>query len=144
MIAVMRELWTKGSAEYHGEHLDFSRVHAEPTPDVAIPLYVGGHSDVAIERAARCDGWMGLDFDVDDVPALVTRIQQARHRAGRASEPFEIFLSPRGDAKADIYRRLEDMGVTAVIAPSWALQEGDFGSLDAKRRQLAEFAAAHF
>ena len=87
---------------------------------------------------------MGLDFDVDDVPALVTRIQQARHRAGRASEPFEIFLSPRGDAKADIYRRLEDMGVTAVIAPSWALQEGDFGSLDAKRRQLAEFAAAHF
>jgi probable F420-dependent oxidoreductase len=144
MIEVMRQLWREGSAEYHGKHLDFSKVHAQPQPTHPIPIYVGGHTQAAIERAARCDGWMGLDFDIEDVPALIERIQRARHSADREAEPFEIFLSPRGEPEADTYHRLEQMGVTAVILPSWALQDGDLSSLDAKRRQMERFAAKFF
>lgn len=144
MIDVMRSLWSTGSAEYHGRHLDFPRVFSEPTPGVPIPLYVGGHSQAAVERAARCDGWMGLDFALDEVPGMIERIRDARRRLGRDTEPFEIFLSPRGDVEADTYRRLEGMGVTSVVVPSWALLEGRFEDIDAKRRQMEQFASSFF
>jgi alkanesulfonate monooxygenase SsuD/methylene tetrahydromethanopterin reductase-like flavin-dependent oxidoreductase (luciferase family) len=140
MIEVLRMLWKTGSAEFHGEHFDFPKVHAQPLPGHPIPLYVGGHTDAAIRRAARCDGWMGLDFAMEEIPAVVEKIRAARRDVGRESEPFEIFLSPRGEVESDTYRRLEDMGVTAVLLPSWALLDGDFTSLDAKRRQMEAFA----
>jgi probable F420-dependent oxidoreductase len=140
MIEVLRMLWKTGSAELHGEHFDFPKVHAQPLPGHPIPLYVGGHTDAAIRRAARCDGWMGLDFAMEEIPAVVEKIRAARRDVGRESEPFEIFLSPRGEVESDTYRRLEDMGVTAVLLPSWALLDGDFTSLDAKRRQMEAFA----
>ena len=144
MIEIMRELWRTGSAEYHGEHFDFGRVYAEPKPDQTIPLYVGGHTNAAIRRAARCDGWMGLDFAVEEIPAVVQQLREAREEAGTADGPFEIMLSPRAEPDAGLYRRLEDMGVTGVILPTWSLMEGDFASVDAKRRQMEEFAGRFF
>lgn len=144
MIQVLRMLWTTGSAELHGECFDFPRVHAQPLPSHPIPLYVGGHSDAAIRRAAKCDGWMGLDFPLEEVPAVVERVQGARQALGRRDEPFEIFLSPREEVKPDVCRRLEDLGVTALLLPAWSLLGGDFSSLDAKRRQMERFAKECF
>ena len=143
MIEVLRMLWSSGCAEFHGEHFDFPRVHAQPVPDHPIPLYVGGHTDVAIRRAAGCEGWMGLDFPLSEVPGVVERVRSARREAGREHEPFEIFLSPREEVDADTYRRLEEMGVTAVLLPAWSLLGGDFSSLDAKRRQMEGFAKSY-
>jgi len=144
MIQVLRMLWSTGSAELHGEHFDFPRVHAQPLPSHPIPLYVGGHTDAAIRRAASCDGWMGLDFPLEEVPGVVERVRNARQAVGRHGEPFEIFLSPREEVQPDTYRRLEDMGVTAVLLPAWSLMGGDFGGLDAKRRQMEGFAREFF
>lgn len=143
MIEILRMLWRTGEAELHGQHFDFSRAHAQPLPGHPIPLYVGGHTDAAIRRAARCDGWMGLDFPMEEIPDVVAKVQAARREAGGESEPFEIFLSPRGVVESDTYRRLEDMGVTAVLLPSWSLLDGDFTSLDAKRRQMDAFASEY-
>lgn len=143
MIQILRMLWSTGSAELHGEYFDFPRVHAQPLPGHPIPLYVGGHTDVAIRRAADCDGWMGLDFPLEEVPTVVERVRSARRAAGREREPFEIFLSPREEVEADTYRRLEDMGVTAVLLPAWSLLGGEFSGLDAKRRQMEDFANAY-
>ena len=144
MIEIIRRLWREGSVEYHGEHFDFARVYAEPKPDHPIALYVGGHTEAAIRRAARCEGWMGLDFAVDEIPAVTRRIQRAREDAGTDASPFEIILSPRAEPSAELYRQLEEMGVTGVILPSWSLMQGDFTSVDAKRRQMESFAAKFF
>ena len=149
MIDILRLLWQSGSAEFHGKHFDFPLVYAEPTPDQPIPIYVGGHTGPAIRRAARCDGWMGLDFEVEAIPGVVQEIRDAldiekRRLATDPDAPFEIILSPRAEPSRDLYQRLEDMGVTGVILPSWALMEGDFESLDAKRRQLERFAESFF
>jgi probable F420-dependent oxidoreductase len=144
MIEIMRKLWRDGSVEYHGEHFDFARVHAQPMPDHPIPLYVGGHTEAAIRRAARCEGWMGLDFAVDEIPAVIQRIRRAREEVGTDASPFEIILSPRAEPSVELHRRLEEMGVTGVILPVWRLMQGDFASVDAKRRQMEGFAAKFF
>jgi len=143
MIQILRMLWSSGSAEFHGEHFDFPRIHSQPLPGHPIPLYVGGHSEVAIRRAADCDGWMGLDFPVQEISGVVERVRAARRAAGREAEPFDIFLSPRGEVELDTYRRLDDLGVTDVLLPAWSLLGGDYSSLDAKRRQMEGFAKAY-
>ena len=140
MIEILRQLWRTGTAELHGAHYDFERAHAQPTPGHEIPLYVGGHTDAAIRRAAGCDGWMGLDFPMEEIPGVVAKVRQARVAAGRADEPFEIFLSQQGPPEDDTFRRLEDLGVTSVLLPAFALLPGDHESLDAKRRQMDAFA----
>ena len=56
----------------------------------------------------------------------------AREAAGRAGEPFEIFLSLRGKLDRDAVQELEAMGVTALLLPAWALQRDGAASLAAK------------
>lgn len=140
MIEIMRALWETGEAEHHGRHYDFPRVHAEPRPPGPIPIWVGGHSEAAIRRAAGCDGWMGLDFGLDDVPPVIERLRSARREAGRDAASFEIILALRGALDAGSLARLESMGVTGVILPAWSLLEGDFSSLEAKRDQMERVA----
>jgi probable F420-dependent oxidoreductase len=144
MIEIMRRLWQDGSAEFHGEHFDFPKVYAEPVPSEPIPLYVGGHTPAAIRRSANCDGWMGLDFAVEDIPAVISQLREARVKCGRQDSPFEIILSPRSHPSQDLYTQLEDMGVTGIILPAWSLLEGDFTSLEAKREQMERFASTYF
>ncbi len=149
MIQILRQLWTQGSAEFHGEYFDFPLVHAEPCPQEPIPIYVGGHTEAAIRRAARTDGWMGLDFAIEEIAPIVERVRRAlddekRSQAGVPDAPFEIILSPRKEPSRDLYRQLEDTGVTGVILPAWSLMDGDYSSVEAKHRKLESFAEAFF
>jgi probable F420-dependent oxidoreductase len=61
-IDVLRALWcAEGDlVEFHGEFHDIPPMDPEPRPvQRPIPILVGGHSDVALERAARIgDGWI--------------------------------------------------------------------------------------
>lgn len=59
-IEVLKELWTRDKPSYKGKYISFSDIWflpkslQEPHP----PIWVGGGSNRAIERAARCaDGW---------------------------------------------------------------------------------------
>jgi probable F420-dependent oxidoreductase len=149
MIEIMTALWRDGSVEYHGELFDFPLAHAEPRPTAPIPIYVGGHTAAAIRRSARCDGWMGLDFAVEHIPEVVGQVRAAvekegRRFAGAPDEAFEIILSPRAEPSRELYSQLEDIGVTGVILPAWSLMEGEFSTVEAKRRQLGGFAEAFF
>ena len=53
-IAAMRALWGEDRATYEGEFTSFSRCISRPQPvSGAVPVHVGGHSDVAARRAGR-------------------------------------------------------------------------------------------
>ena len=59
-IEVMRELWTSNNPEYSGEYARFSDVKFLPKPERKPhpPVWVGGESERAMERAAtHGDGW---------------------------------------------------------------------------------------
>ena len=40
MLDVLRELWSGGMLEHHGEFFDFPRLQMSPTPAQPIPVYV--------------------------------------------------------------------------------------------------------
>lgn len=59
-IEVMKELWTSDNPEYSGEYSRFSDIKFLPKPERKPhpPVWVGGESERAIERAVRYgDGW---------------------------------------------------------------------------------------
>ena len=125
-IAVLRAVLGGGWVEHHGPHYDFDRLRMEPAPTAPVPIYVGGHSDAGLARAARLgDGWIGAQCTLDEVRALMPRLQRARGEAGRADVPFEVKLTPLVPATVDAMRELEALGVTDVITVPWYFRGGD-------------------
>ncbi len=83
-IRIARECWT-------GERGD---VLAYPTPAHPIPLLIGGHSEAALRRARRLDGWLAQqsagEIDPDALagkaPRIVLRIVQSLGRPELVAE----------------------------------------------------------
>lgn len=122
MIEVMRAVWGGGFVEHHGEFYDFDRLEMRPNPGRLIPVYVGGHSEVALRRAARLDGWIGVNYRLDELEAYCAQLNGYRAELGRADEPYEIVASPLASPKAETIERLEAMGVTTLLTSSWMAQ----------------------
>lgn len=57
---LLDRFWTEdGPVTHHGEYYDYEDVFVSPRPEPDLPVWIGGHADVAIERAAyRGDGWI--------------------------------------------------------------------------------------
>jgi alkanesulfonate monooxygenase SsuD/methylene tetrahydromethanopterin reductase-like flavin-dependent oxidoreductase (luciferase family) len=119
MVEVMRAVWGGGFVEHHGEHYDFDRLEMRPVPPAPVPFLVGGDSEVALRRAARLDGWIGVNYSLDDLEAHCATLHRYRAEAGRADEPLEIVASPLAAPRPETVERLEKMGVTTVLTSAW-------------------------
>src|SRR5262249_18389118 len=68
-IALLRAIWTAPGphVEFHGEFWDLPPMDPEPRPvQQPIPILIGGHSDAALDRAARLgDGWIAAAMSSD-------------------------------------------------------------------------------
>jgi probable F420-dependent oxidoreductase len=152
MIEVMRKLWRGGVVSHHGKFFQFSDIQMQPVPTKPLPFYCGGTSPAALRRAATlCDGYIGPGHNVEDIPAFVAELKRLRREAGRDHLPFEIilFILPLTDCKADVFKRVEDMGVTGVYLPPFDLSATSRGEtvglgrrsrIDQKRRVMEQSA----
>jgi probable F420-dependent oxidoreductase len=115
-IRILGECWT-GTYQ---EDIVFS-----PTPVGPLPLYVGGHSEIALRRAgALGDGWLGqqsLDaVDTHELEAAHAAITLAAADAGRDPARLRVVLrivdsAGRSDEVARRLPTLEAAGVDEVI-----------------------------
>ncbi|MFZ2173039.1 MAG: TIGR03619 family F420-dependent LLM class oxidoreductase [Rhodococcus sp. (in: high G+C Gram-positive bacteria)] len=142
MIEVIKLILGGGMVEYHGEFFDFDRLQMSPAPSKPVPFYVGGHTDVALRRAARVgDGWTSAMIKFDDLVQVITRLRQLREEYGRADEPYEIQTVCIDRFGKDGYAELEDAGVTDTIVVPWIFDGIGFdGPLEAKQDSLRKFA----
>lgn len=140
-IAVLRTLWRGGMVEHHGEFYDFGRLEMSPTPPAPVPILVGGHSETALRRAARLgDGWMGVYYGVDELTAIVERLQGYRREYGTGDRPFEIQASVVDRPPTpEVCAELAAAGVTTLITSAWMMAGLQFASLDDNVRALERF-----
>ncbi|MEV0947629.1 TIGR03619 family F420-dependent LLM class oxidoreductase [Rhodococcus sp. NPDC049939] len=142
MIEVIKLILDGGMVEYHGEFFDFDRLQMSPAPTSPVPFYVGGHTDVALRRAARVgDGWTSAMIKFDDLVQIISRLGELREKYGRAGQPFEIQAVCVDRFGKDGYSQLADAGVTDTIVVPWIFDGIGFdGPLEAKQESLRKFA----
>ena len=90
-IEVLRKLWTGQPATHAGRHFQFSDVAMQPPPRQSggPPIWAGGRSDAALERAARvADGWIGYAVTPEMFREALDKISRSMASAGRAVANF--------------------------------------------------------
>lgn len=117
MIHIIRGLMGGDYFGYQGEFYQFAPVKMCPVPTQPIPILVGGHADVALNRAARLgDGWISAGSTLEDLTAMIGKLNVLRQECGRSHLPFHIQAGGVDAYTLDGIRRLEDLGVTEVVA----------------------------
>ena len=121
MIPALRALWKGGWVEYHGTHYDVPLCQMNPGPSRPVPILGGGDSSPALRRATTlCDGWLPTGAVPTDVAfTQVKTVLDALDRAGRHGDDFALFIALSEMPDLDLYRRLEDAGVTDMLCAPW-------------------------
>jgi probable F420-dependent oxidoreductase len=118
-IALLRAIWTESSnhVEFHGEFWDVPPMDPEPRPhQPTIPILVGGHSEVAIDRAARLgDGWIAAGMSVERLSELLPILHEALTQHGRTPQDVPVYCGTNAKgATVDGLRRFEELGVHSM------------------------------
>ena len=124
MVDVLRLLWSGEMVEHHGEFFDFGRVQMRPaTPaDKPIPILAGGHSEPALRRAARLDGWIGNAYKPDDAIHYLDRLDALRQEAGTADrDDYQVILGLIAWPSADLCEEFAGRGVTGLLSAPWQI-----------------------
>jgi len=141
-IEVLRAVLAGGMVEYHGKLFEFGRLQMSPAPTEPVPIYVGGHSEAALRRAARLgDGWTSAMIKIDELRTVIARLGELRAEYGRTDEPFEIQAVCVNRFGLDGYREQAEAGVTDAITVPWLFDGLAYDSdLSAKQDSIKRFA----
>jgi probable F420-dependent oxidoreductase len=144
-IDVLRRLWTEPVVDYTGKWHRIDQAGLNPLPvQRPIPLFMGGLSDVVLERATRiADGWFPIirqPADIETLPERIERLKQGVANQGRDPNAFEIrvqtgFASKAPDEWAKDAEMYEGMGVDFLcFSTMGAGLAGPRDHIDAMRR----------
>ncbi len=119
-IEAMKAIWTRDTAEYHGEFVDFGPMQAWPKPVQTPhpPILVGGAFPYSARRAVRYgDGWMPQVTEYAKTPLLelIPRFRQMAAEAGRDPASLQINIGGQ-PPDIDMVKRYQDLQVDSVSA----------------------------
>ena len=116
-IEVMKELWTKDEAEYHGRYYDFPAVRSFPKPaqQPHPPVILGGLARNVLRRIiAHADGWLPNRITPAEVEEGRAKLDAMAAEAGR--DPKSITISVFGQpAERDLVQSFLNAGADRVI-----------------------------
>jgi len=116
-ILVMKELWTRPEAEFHGKYYDFPPVKSYPKPAQKPhpPVILGGHASSVLQRIVEWgDGWLPNRATPAEVETSRGKLDTLAKQAGR--DPASISISAFGQPPdRELVRRFHDAGADRVI-----------------------------
>jgi probable F420-dependent oxidoreductase len=116
-ILLMKELWTRDEAEFHGNLLDLESSWAWPKPvqQPHPPIILGGAAGpkTLAHIVEFCDGWMPI-YGRHSIADKIRELNAAADRSGRDPASLEVGVSnaPRDMAKLE---ELAAAGVSRVV-----------------------------
>jgi probable F420-dependent oxidoreductase len=114
-IELLDRLWTEPLVTFHGRFDHIERACVNPRPGRAIPLWMGGFSEVAFRRAARAGDGFVFSGSVDDATRSLQRVRHHIDEAGRDGVSFgmELLARPQTTAAAvAVASRWQEVGGT--------------------------------
>jgi probable F420-dependent oxidoreductase len=139
MIRLFRTVWEEDTADFAGEYYpSFEQIRVLPHPAHRLPIWIGGGSQAALDRALRNDGYHAMGQKPEETKSLVERLREKR-----PDTEFVISMRVSWDVtklepgvmaeEANIYR---DAGIGALhVAP-------DRGDIDVWLAGQEKLAAA--
>ncbi len=123
-LEVIKRLWCDEVSEHTDAYhtLPACGMYPKPVQSPHPPVFFGGESNAALARGAELgQGWYGLGLNPEDLPPLLSRLDELLARHGRGRADIEIAVSPylRGCDLAKLERYREE-GVDQVILPGLA------------------------
>jgi probable F420-dependent oxidoreductase len=138
-VLVMKELWTKEEAEFHGKFYDFPPVRSFPKPfqKPHPPIFLGGSASNVFKRVvAWGDGWMPTRATPQDIKKGRATLNELAAAAGR--DPSSIDVTVFGEeSNSDLLKRFEEAGASRVIVrPRTTEGEAALSELERMAEQL--------
>lgn len=144
MLALVRRFLDDGVAESQTGPFRFGPTGIFPKPERRVPIWVGGKSPAALARAAGFDGWLGMDYPMQEIRRLLPALAEARARRGddavSRTLPFEIIVIPLDGQNAANFAELSALGVTGTVCAPWPLTDPAYASLAAKVEAMERFS----
>jgi len=85
-VEILRRAWTGERFSFEGRHFAYDRIQVTPRPfrEAGVPIYIGGMSDRAIERAGRIgDGYIRTRSHWNTWAEAVALAEQGAREAGK-------------------------------------------------------------
>ncbi|MGI8550814.1 MAG: TIGR03619 family F420-dependent LLM class oxidoreductase [Dehalococcoidia bacterium] len=150
-IQALRALWSSTEPEYKGRYISVSDVYFGPKPaqGANIPIWIGGNSDAAIDRAARLgDVWHPMSLPVERIAEGTRRLRQKTREGRRVGVSLKIGIQVGTDLEVAVgsgvskgepeelveeFKRYAEAGVDHAVI--------NFGyDLEIARKQVRRFA----
>ena len=97
ILSLWRASWQDDPVSHEGDYYPFRDVRLLPKPARPIPIWLGGASDAAIDRAVRlADGYHAIGLEPEAAGEVVRRI-----RSRRPDESFTVSLRLPWDERTD-------------------------------------------
>jgi probable F420-dependent oxidoreductase len=139
MLALLPRLLSGEPFAYDGAHHAFGELRMAPGVARPVPVLVGGTSAPALRRAARADGWIGVNHAEGELLPILDRLAAARDAAGTSGRPFTVVVSRPADFDAPMARRYAAAGVTAIVNRPTTPQLGPDAPVAAHRALMEDF-----
>ena len=129
-VAVLKELWTKEEAEFHGRYFDFPPVKMNPKPAQKPhpPVILGGMARNVLRRVATWgDGWMPNRIAPAELERSRTMLDTLAAEMGR--DPASLTITVYGqEANRSALEDLFNAGANRVVVrPEPVATEGEMG-----------------
>jgi probable F420-dependent oxidoreductase len=140
-ILVMKELWTKDEAEFHGKFYDFPLVRSFPKPSQRPhpPILLGGAARNVFQRVvAWGDGWMPTRATPEDIKRGRAMLNELAAAAGRDPRSIDVTVYGEGSDPKTL-KRFEEAGASRVIV-RLSMTEGDAALTELERMAAQLFS----
>src|SRR5213079_93560 len=110
-IAMMRAVWSEDPVIFEAKYIPavIDGMRMQPKPERPIPIWIGGTSEAALQRALRHEGWHGSRATPEQAAPIIARL-----RSERPDPDFAISLRSAWDGRDDGALRARLQGFQAV------------------------------
>jgi probable F420-dependent oxidoreductase len=123
-VEAMKKVWSGDVVEHKSDFLDWSGFKSYPLPSQKphLPVVIGGATGKIYQRIARHgNGWFAPMGDPKELAAALGNLKAACEKEGRDPAEIEITCMWPGVGGRDFIGTLEDVGVSRVVTPLFAL-----------------------
>jgi probable F420-dependent oxidoreductase len=125
-IKILRGLMSGEYFGFHGEFYNIPEIKLCPVPSKPVPILIGGHSNLALKRAAKLgDGWISAGLTLEDTKVMIDNINNYREEFNTLDNTnFQFQVMGESAYSVDGIEKLTEIGATEVIVAFRNAYEG--------------------